>query len=314
MDQIGVEMDTRQLKFFSAVARCGSIVDAAAKLHLTASAVSHGLKQLETDLGCRLFHRTGKKLLLNQAGEQLLAQIESPLAALEQAAESVKQLAQWGQTRLRLGATASSCQYVLPPVIRELKKHFPKLTLQVESGDMPEMVEQIKANRIDLALGLAPEHEAGLEIRPAFKDELLFVFAANHPWAAGKPINREELRLQPLILYQRSSLTARLVNDYFRTLDLVPSTIMEIGNIEAMKELVKLNLGVAVLAPWTADRELARGSLRMRPLGSRPLRRQWAVVSLGGRRLTLAEETFVRLCRSVACGLRLDRKDIPPLH
>jgi DNA-binding transcriptional LysR family regulator len=304
-------METRLLKLFSAVARTGSLVAAAGELHLTPSAISHGLKHLETDVGCRLFHRAGKKLVLNQAGEQLLAQIKQPLAALETARESLKQLAQWGQTRLRIGAAASACQYLLPNVIRELKKSFPKVTLQIESGDTPELVGQIEKNKLDLAIGIAPENSAGLDVRPIFKDELLFVFAPGHPWGNGHTITRDELRMQPLVLYQRNSYTAHLVEEYFRSLDLVPSTVMEIDSIEAIKELVKLNLGVSVLAPWAVERELVRGTLRMRAPGQRPLRRQWAILSIAGRRLGLVEESFVKQCRLVASSLRLDRKDIP---
>lgn len=304
-------MDTRLLKMFSEVARAGSLIAASRRLHLTASAISHGLKALETDLGSRLFDRVGKQLILNQAGEQLLASIQQPLAALAAAEESVRHLGQWGQTRLRLGAAASICQYLLPAAIRELKKSFPKATIQIETSDMTEMVDQVLQKRIDLALGVAPPSESMVELRPLFKDELLFVCAPSHPWAHGHPISREELRLQPLIVYQRNSLTARLIDDYFHALDLVPTKVMEIGNIEAIKELVKLNLGVSILAPWTAEKELARGSLRMRPLGVRPLKRAWVVGSLTGRRLALIEETFIRICRNLSAGLRLDRRDVP---
>src|SRR5438876_4902244 len=159
-------MDTRLLKMFSEVARAGSLIAASRRLHLTSSAVSHGLKALETELGSRLFERVGKKLILNQAGEQLLSSIQQPLAALAVAKESVRQLGKWGQTRLRLGAAASICQYLLPAVIRELKKTFPKVIILLETADMPEMVEQILQNRIDLALGVAPENEATVDMRP----------------------------------------------------------------------------------------------------------------------------------------------------
>jgi DNA-binding transcriptional LysR family regulator len=296
---------------FCTVARRGSLVAASKELHLTPSALSHGLKALETQLGCQLFARAGKKLLLNHAGEQLLAQTEQPLADLHLAEESIKRLAQRGQTRLRIGAAASACQHVLPGVVRELKKAHAQLELQIESGDMPEMMELIRANKADLALGVAPDTQSGLATRPVFRDELMFVFAPSHPWAAGRPITRDELRTQPLILYQRASYTARVVGDFFRSLDIVPSAVMEIGSIEAIKELVKLNLGVSVLAPWTASRELIRGWLKMRPLAAQPLRRQWVIVSLAGRRLNPAEETFCRLCRTQATSMRLDRRDVP---
>ena len=304
-------MDTRLLRLFCVVARLGSLVAASQVLHLTPSALSHGLKSLEAQLGCRLFERAGKKLLLNQAGEQLLAQIQAPLAALDAAEESLKRLGKWGQTRLRIGAAASACQHLVPGVIRELRKACPNVQLQVESADMPQMVNLLQQNRIDLALGVAPESTSALDMRPIFRDELLFTFCPSHPWATAPSISREELRTQPLILYQRSSLTAELVDKYFRDLDIVPSTIMEIANIEAIKELVKLNLGVAVLAPWTVEKELVRGSLRMRPLGAKALRRQWAIITLAGRRWNLAEETFCRLCRTLVAGFRMDRKDLP---
>lgn len=304
-------MDTRLLRMFCEVARLGSLVAASRGLHLTASALSHGLKSLEAQLGCRLFERTGKKLLLNQAGEQLLAQVQGPLAALDTAEESLKRLGKWGQTRLRIGGSVSACQLILPGVIRELKKSCPTVQLQVESGDTPEMVELLEQNKIDLALGITPENNGSLEIRPIFKDELLFAFAPSHPWATAHSIPREQMRTQPLILYQRSSLTAQLVDRYFRDLEIAPSTVMEIANTEAIKELVKLDLGVAVMAPWTVEKELVRGTLCMRPLGPKPLRRQWAIISLAGRRWNLAEETFCRLCRTVSAGFRMDRRDLP---
>jgi len=308
-------VETRLLKLFCAVADTGSLVKAGARLHLTPSAISHALKSLETELGCRLFERLGKQMALNQAGEQLLAQIQEPLAALDAAAEGIKRLGKWGQTRLRVGAAASVCQHILPRVIRELKKAHAQLELRVESGDTPEIVDAVRENRLDLGIGIEPENSTGLEVRPLFRDELMFVFSPSHPWANGRVPDRTDISVQPLIIYQRASVTSRLMEDYFRELDIVPSTMMEVGSVTAIKELVKLNLGVSVLAPWTVESELARGTLKMRPLGPRVLRRRWCLLSRAARRLSLAEETFHRLCRNYATAMRLDRRDVrSPAH
>jgi DNA-binding transcriptional LysR family regulator len=303
-------MDTHLLRMFCCVARLGSATEASRELHLTRSAISHGLRNLENQLGCRLFERAGNRILLNQAGEHLLAQVKKPLAALNAAEESVKGLGKWTQTRLRIGAAASACQHVIPPVVREMKKTYPDLSLLVQSGDMPQMIDLIESNRVDLAIGVAPKGGTNLETRPVFKDELLFAFSPSHPWSTSPSISREDLRTQPLILYQRSSLTAGMIDDYFHGLDITPSAIMEIGNIEAIKELVKLNLGVSILAPWTVHEELARGDLKMRPLGPKPLRRQWVAAFMPDRRLGLAEETFCRLCQQMASRMRLERRDL----
>jgi DNA-binding transcriptional LysR family regulator len=304
-------MEVRLLNVFCAVAESGSLVVAAEQLHLTPSALSHTLKSLETDLGCRLFERVGKKLLLNQAGEQLLAQIKEPLAALDRAAEEIKHLGKWGQTRLRLAAPASVCQHILPRIIRDLKKTHPSMELSVESCDTPRVIELVRQNKVDLALGLVLENLLGLEVRPIFRDELMFAFSPAHAWASGRPISREEIRAQQYIFYRHSSFTGQLIENFFRQLEIMPNKIMEVDSIGAINELVKFNLGVSILAPWTVDQELARGRLKMRPLGAKPLRRQWAVIALASRRMTLAEEAFCRLCRDYATGLRLDRRDVP---
>ena len=86
---------------------------------------------------------------------------------------------------------------------------------------------------------------------------------------------------------------------------------MEVDSIGAIIELLKLDLGVSILAPWTVEHELIRKTLKMRPLGAKPLRRQWSAVSLATRRMTLAEENFCRLCRNQTAGMRLDRGDVP---
>jgi DNA-binding transcriptional LysR family regulator len=198
-------------------------------------------------------------------------------------------------------------------VIRELKKTHERIELQVHSADTPDLIELLRAGKVDLAIGVAMENHPGVRERQVFRDELMFVFAPSHSWAAGRPISRDELRTQPFIFYHPSSLTRSLLDEHFHRLQIVPSTIMEIGNPEAIKELVKLNLGVSVLAPWTVDKELARRSLSMRPVGARALTRNWVVFSLSSHRLTLAEETFSKLCRQHSAGMRLDRKDLSTL-
>lgn len=304
-------MDTYQLRMFCAVAKRGSLVAAARDLQLTPSAVSHGLKALETQIGCRLLDRIGKKVYINQAGEQLLAQIEKPLAELDRAEHELKRLGKWGQSRLRIGASASACQYILPGVIRELKKNSDNISLQIESGDMPEMLTLLQQNQVDLALGVTPDNKSGLDLRPLFRDELLFTFSPSHHWASVRVIPRSEIPTQPLILYQRASVTAKMIDEYFQQEDIVPQKIMEIANIAAIKELVRLNLGVAILAPWTTEQELKQKTLRMRPLGTKSLTRQWTIACLAGRRMNLVEETFYHLCRKFVTGLRMDRRDLP---
>jgi DNA-binding transcriptional LysR family regulator len=139
----------------------------------------------------------------------------------------------------------------------------------------------------------------------------MFAFAPNHPWADGRVITHEAIQQQRLILYSRSSLTAHLLEDYFKRLQITPNTTIEVDSTAAIIKLVKLDQGVSIVAPWAADQELSAGKIMMRPLGTKPLHRRWAVISLASRRMTLAEEMLCRLCRNTATAMRLDRDDLP---
>ena len=303
-------MELRQLRVFQTVARTGSVAAAASQLHLTASALSHALKALETELGVRLFERVGKGLHLNAAGEAFLAQIEPHLRGLATAPDALRRLVKGGFTRLRVGAAASVCKHILPRVIRDLQRTFPRLEIRIESADTPTLVEMLKGNVVDLGIGLAPENASELKMHPMFRDELMFTFSPSHRWAKSGAIAVEDLQAQALILYQRQSVTARLVEAHLRALGVMSPNVMEIGSMEAIKEFVRLDLGVAVLPPWVVEREVRRRQLLMRPLGGKPLRRDWAIFHRVGRALSPVEGRFIRLCRGHAAGMRVDRRDL----
>ena len=298
-------LDSRQLRAFCVLARTGSFTQTARELHLTQSGISHSMKALERDIGCRLLDRLGKTVALTQAGEQLLHHATKILQEMEGARESLAHLGKWGRGRLRLGASTTACQYIVPPVLREFKERFPDHTITIEPGDTPELVALLLRHRIDLALSLEPEKEPQLDFHPLFSDELHFIVGALHPWAQARRVERSEIPRQNYILYGKHSVTFRLVEDYFRREQMVLNTVIELGSMEATKELVKIGLGVSILAPWIARKEIEDGSLVALPLGRRKLHRRWGILHSRGKRLNLAEETFIGLCESACVPLRI---------
>jgi len=279
----------------------------AKELSLTQSAVSHTIKSLETDLGVRLFDRIGKRVHLTQAGEQLLVHAEPILRGMSDALSSVEELQNWGHGRLRVGASTTACHHILPTVLREFKQSFPKCVIKIESGDHPRQLELLRGNQVDIALTLESEADApDLEFRPLFDDELKFMVSPMHPWAVKRRAPREEIAAETLVLYNKSSYTFRLVNQYFRDEGVALQNVIELGSMEAIKELVKIGIGAGVLAPWIARDELQRGALVSLPLGKRKLKRRWGLSFLKGRHLPLAEETFAGLCEAVTQNLGVE--------
>jgi len=297
-------LDSRQLRAFCLLSQTGSFTETARALNLSQSAISHAIKTLENEVRCRLLDRVGKSVTLTQAGEQLLMHAEKILETMSTAREELDHLGKWGSGRLRIGASTTACQHILPAVLREFKESFPRCTIHIEPGDAPHSFEMLCARRIDLALTLKMREESQFTFRPLFSDELQFIVSPLHPWAQAGKVDRASISQQNYIVYGKTSYTARMIEDYFRSEDLVLQSFLELGSMEAIKEMVKIGIGISILAPWIARKELDEKSLVALPLGKRKLRRHWGVMYWRERQLNLAEENFIGLCHALAEDIR----------
>jgi len=295
-------LDSRQLRAFTVLAREGSFTKAGEALRLTQSAISHAIRALETDLGCQLFHRQGRRVFLTHHGRELLTHAEAIQSRMSQARAALGALDLAPRGQLRIGATTATAQFVLPTVLREFKESFPLYSIAVAPGPSPETIAALENDRIDLGLCLKPLQSALIRSHPIFSDELQFLVSPRHPWAQEKPKPRD-LSTQSYIVTSRRSYTFDMIGDYFRRLGQRPGNFIELGSTEAIKELAKLGLGVAITGDWTARTEIASGQLVSIPLPKAKIRRQWVVAHLKSRPLNLAERTFLGLCADVGSRL-----------
>ena len=207
-------LDSRQLRAFCALARSGSFTQAARELHITQSGVSHSIRALEEDLGCRLLDRLGKKALLTHAGEQLLSRANDILQRMSEVRESIGRLEQQGHGRLRVGAKTAACQMLVPAVLRDFKESFPQYAVTIEPGDTSSLAAAALAGRVDLALTLEPENEPQLEFTPVFTDELRFIVGPQHrvKFARAGRASRSDAGRQHFLYFTRKrSQTFRMI-------------------------------------------------------------------------------------------------------
>ncbi|SKB04286.1 DNA-binding transcriptional regulator, LysR family [Prosthecobacter debontii] len=295
MDQ---PLDTRQLRAFISLARSGSFTQAGRELHLTQSAISHGIKALETDLDCQLFHRQGKSVHLTHHGRELLPHAETIMRAMSQARASLGALDKNPRGRLTIGCTPAASQYILPTVFREFKESFPQYEIRVLPGETPEIMEKLQDNQVDLAVTLGPPDTSQLVCQTIFEDELEFLVSPLHPWVSKVPKIKDAVT-ETFIVSSRSSLNFLMIQEYFLKQGVRLQHFIELGSSEAIKELAKLGLGIAVAARWIAQSEIAAGQLVPIRLPKAKLRRRWVTSFLKGRPLNLAERTFIGLCEEV---------------
>jgi DNA-binding transcriptional LysR family regulator len=296
--------DTRQLRAFILLAETRSFTAAAKRMFVTQSAISHSIKALETSLECSLFDRSGKKVALTSHGELFLGRVKAAVGELEQGVDDLASLNRWGHGKLRLAATNTVCQYLLPAVLREFRESFPNCEIAITPGDSTELVDEILEGTVDMAIGLRTDtHDPSILFVPLFKDQLAFVASPLHPLVTESrngALTTTELATTRFIIYSRSSYTFRIIDSYFRREGTRSPSLLELGNMEAIKEMAKIGLGVGVVAPWVALRELDEGSLRVRTVPEKSLQRQWGLFHHRSRELSLIEETFAGICETVA--------------
>lgn len=292
-------IDSRQLLAFKTLAETGSFTLAAKQLNLTQSAVSHSIKALEEDLGCSLINRLGRKIHLTEAGDIFLAAADKIHQRMQHVRSELESLSRWGAGRLRIGAGTTACQYILPTVIREFRQTFPECQLSISPNDAKELMDELRGNEIDLALTLSPLTSEDIDSQTVFEDSLHFAVAPSHPWANRKVAPSSEVDEQTFVTYSKGSLTFESIRRHFRAEGHAFSKVIELGSMEAIKELVKIGIGVGILAPWVAQNEISEGSIHLLAPSRKQLKRTWGVCYLKGRKLSLMEETFIGLCESV---------------
>ncbi|WP_394840551.1 LysR family transcriptional regulator [Pendulispora brunnea] len=269
-------LDVRDLQVALALASTGSTARAASQLHITQSAVSRALLAAEEKLGVRLFERTRRGLVPTPAGERFLegaARLLVEWCDFEQRVSAPET----APMRLRLVCECYTAYHWLPSTLLDLRKSLPdlELTLAIEHTDAP--VGALEAEEIDLALltTAAVPRSTGLEERALFADEIVFIVSASHPLAARKSITVADLRTHTLI----TGNTPAAESHWFLTrvfgrarprlrYERYPLT-------EAIIDVTRAGLGIAVLSEWIASPHLGKGDLVVKRLPSGPLLRPW---------------------------------------
>ncbi|NQY33330.1 MAG: LysR family transcriptional regulator [Coraliomargarita sp.] len=293
-------IDSRQLLAFCTLVQTGSFTETARKLNLTQSAISHSVKNLEEDLRCQLVTRTGRKIHITEDGDELYQHAQAILNQMESARTRIQDRANWGRGRLRIGASTTACQYILPNVLREFMECFPDCILNITPADTPALLEKIRHHEIDLAIIVDPGNIKDITVRKLFSDELVLVTSSIHSFVQKGTVKMNEIAQERLVLYNKSSQTFAEVEHLFRMNKLVLQNEIELGSMEAIKELIKINYGVSFLASWIIENEVNRGSLARIDTGRKKIKRNWGICYANEKKLSITEETFLGICESVS--------------
>ncbi len=297
--------DIRQMRAFLSVAETNSFTKAAQLMNLTQSAISHSIKSLEEHLGVCLIERSGKRLSITQDGGVYLNRCRKVLRELDLAHQELTNLKQWSQGRIRIGATHSMMKYILPNVLREFRECFPRCEVVVNTGDSASLINMLDNAEIEYAFGMRSKHPSWCQYEQLFTDQMGFVMSSAHPWAQLSDVPADKLQDDSFLVYGRSSETFRLIREQVEKLGVKLRISMNLDDMEAIKEMAKIGLGVGIVAPWVARRELNSGELSFLMCKGINIERDWGVYYHDMKKRTLPEATFLGIARLVCAGVEI---------
>lgn len=283
-----MHLTLRQWQVFVSIADAGTTAAAGAQLALSQSATSAALNELESQLARPLFDRIGRRLVLNPQGRALL----DPARALLVAAVDLERLAGVGQVGpgalpllLRLGASTTIGNYLLPSRVAALLADNPQAQVDLQIGNSADVVAAVQRLEVDLGLIEGPCHESGLQVLPWQRDDLVIVAA---PGTTPTNMDVAALAQARWLLREPGSGTREAVEQA-----LLPhlhhfARAMQLGSTEAIKQAAAAGLGLACLSRHAVADLLALGSLSVVETPVPPMSRQLWVVRHPGKRVPTA--------------------------
>jgi len=297
-------IDLRQLEAFLAVARHQSFTRAAQDLYLTQPAISAQIKQLERALGAQLFDRTGKKVLLTEAGTLLAQRAERIFAQVEQAREEMDDLKGLRRGHLHIGASTTPGVYLLPQLMAEFRKRYPAVQLHLTIGNTLLIEGKIARNELDLGfVGGRLSHDA-LAAEPFAEDELVVIACPSHPLAKEADVCLGALLHEDFIAREAGSATWRCVEAWLTTLRAELNVVLRLDSPEAVKKAVAAGLGISILSRCAVSWEGEAGLLAILKVAGFSLKRQLQIVRHKDRSPSEAAAAFATLAHQIWRGAR----------
>ena len=288
-------IELKQLKIFRTIVEVGSFTGAGERLGVSQSAISQQIRALEEELGVPLLMRTAKALQITPSGEMLLACARQMLDKLDDTRRHLEEQARGRGGLVRIGTPEPPCNYLLPEIIVELKRRFPKIDARVVSGHTADTLSRLAAGELDVGLLPLPVDAEKMRIVEIGRDELVAVVPPDHAWTKMPFVTARDFDKEPLLVYDRSSQITDLTLGFLLAEGVFPRIAAEIDHLEALKQLAERRLGVAVMPSWAARNEIAAGLLTTVRLGPTGLGRSWGVLHADLRPYSATLRALVQL-------------------
>lgn len=262
-------LDIKHLKTLVALRDGGTLVEAARRLHLTQSALSHQIKDLEERLNTRLFIRKTRPLRFTRAGLEILQVADQVLPAINGCERNIRKLAGGEQGRLHMVIECHSCFDWLMPAINQFRDHWPDVEIDLGTSHHFEPLPALIRGDVDLVVTSDPEANPLVHYQPLFRYQALLAVANQHPLAQQNVIHPDDLADQTLIHYPVEQRRLDIFQRFLTPMGVEPASTRQTELTLMMVQLVASGRGVACLPNWALQPYLDNQLITARPLGTK---------------------------------------------
>ena len=231
-------------------------------------------------MGTQAFHRMNKKLVITPAGNIVLAAARKILPLVEDIDLELKKHTSGDTGQLRLCTECFTCYHWLPGLIKKFSSEFPNIEIQINTENIAEPLKLLRTGKVDLALVFRPEKDDNLEYQELFKDELVLLMTPKHPLSQYPIIFPRHFTDQVLISYSPKLEQTTVFKEILNPSGIKVRKIIYVQLTEAVIEMVKAGIGIAVLPKWTLKPYLENGNLSIKKINNKGLKRKWFVATL----------------------------------
>lgn len=291
----GMVLDSRHLRLVAEIARAGNVTRAADRLHVTQSAVSHQLREIEDRLGTPLFVRAGRRMFPTTAGAHLVQTAGRVLDEIGRAEATVQQFARNEAGEFSVCTECHTGYHWLPSVLESVYRKFPGYRVRIAAEHTMHPIAGLLEGKLDLAIVNRQPVDRRLRIRPLFEDEHAAIVHPAHPFAARAFVTPEQLAAERLFLYSRTLEDSFIVRRVMRPAGVEPTSVTFLQLTEAMLEMVKARMGVSVLPVWSIAPALESGAVTAVRITRGGVFRRWEAATLAAAPPSEFVEHFIAM-------------------
>lgn len=254
-------MEIKHLKTFSVIAKTGNFSKASKILGYAQPTVTTHIQLLEAEFNVKLFERLGHRVQLTPQGERLLYYSNY---ILKYSSEAISELSANGTVagKISVGANESFSVVRLPSIFKYFLSHYPTVEISLKFGSVHEIHEQLQNNMVDVAFFLTREVSfSDLVTETLLSEPVSVVSSPEHPFSAHVTANIESFENQDLILTQKDCTFREMIDDLIKQAEVQPHSLIEINNIQAIKQLVISGLGITIMPRISVKSEIEQGLL-----------------------------------------------------